>query len=163
MTIDRKEILAKVEGLVAPVLANLGYDLIEREIVFDSGRWVLRLFIDREGGVTIDDCVRASHSIEDLVAVEDVVPVRYDLEVSSPGIFRPLRRPADFEKYAGMRVRVRTAEPIDGRSNFKGILERVEGGAITIIIDGDRYQVPIDAIEKARLEPEELLPKGKSN
>ncbi len=163
MSIDPKVIAAKVEEVTAPVLANLGYDLIERELVFESGRWVLRLYIDKEGGVTVSDCERASRGIEDMLAVEEIVPAHYVLEVSSPGIFRPLRRKADFEKYVGARMKIRTIEPIDGRSNFKGVLERLEGDTLMMIIDGTRYCVPLDALDKARLEPEDILPKSKTN
>lgn len=161
MSIDNKAIAAKVEELVAPVLGNLGYTLIEREFVQDSGAWVLRLYIDREGGVTIDDCARASHAVEDLIAVEEVVPVRYRLEVSTPGIARPLRARADFEKYLGAKARIRTTHPIDGRGNFKGVLEGLEGDAVSMMIDNVRYLVPLDAIDRARLEPEDIWPKAK--
>jgi ribosome maturation factor RimP len=163
MSIDTKSIAATVEGLVEPIFAQLGYDLVECELVQDSGRWVLRLFIDREGGITLDDCERASRSIEDLLAVEDLVSVRYHLEVSSPGLDRPLRRRADFEQYVGSRIRMRTSEPIAGRSQYNGLLESVEGDEILIRIDQAQYRIPLIAVAKARLEPDLEAGKGRKH
>ncbi len=158
---DTQEILEKVEVLVAPVLANLGYDLIERELINESGRWVLRLFIDKNGGVTIDDCKQTSRSIEDLLEVEDVVPVRYNLEVSSPGIFRPLRRREDFTEFFGERASIRAKKALEDRRNFVGLLGGLEGDDVIIVVDGQRYRVPFAMIERARLEPEDIFNKGK--
>ncbi len=153
MHLDTKEIEAKAEGLVAPVLENLGYGLVACDFLQDAGRWVLRLYIEREGGVTIDDCVRASRSVEDLIAVEDFIPVGYNLEVSSPGINRPLRKREDFERFVGEQVKIRTERPLEGRSNFKGVITAVLGDDVEILIDNQRFRVPIPHIAKARLEP----------
>lgn len=160
---DNRAILKRVEEILTPVLANLGYDLIERELVTEGGRLTLRLYIDKEGGVTIDDCATASHSVEDILEVEEVVPAGYNLEVSSPGINRPLRRRQDFEKYCGSRIKLKTAEQIEGRGNYRGTLERVEGDEIVMEVDGQHYRVPLDAVSKARLDLEEIPPKSKSN
>lgn len=160
---DTQAILQKVEELLTPVLANLGYDLIERELVMESGRWTLRLYIDKEGGVTIDDCAQASHSVEDLIEVEGVIPAGYNLEVSSPGINRPLRRREDFEKFCGSRIRLKTLEQIDGRGNYKGTLERLEGDEIVMEVDGQHYRIPFAKLAKARLDIEVIPPKTKSN
>ena len=161
MQLDIKKIEAKAEELAGPVLENLGYGLVACDFTQDEGRWVLRLYIDKDGGVTIDDCVRASHSVEDLIAVEDFVPVRYNLEVSSPGLSRPLKKRADFERYVGERVMIKASHPIDGRKNFKGTLSGVEGDDIVLIIDGTRYRVPLGSVGRARLEPEGATPKRK--
>jgi ribosome maturation factor RimP len=157
MHLDTKEIEAKAEKLIAPVLENMGYGLVACDFLQEGGRWILRLYIEKEGGVTIDDCVRASHGVEDLIAVEDIVPVGYSLEVSSPGINRPLRKRADFERYVGERIAVKTQEPIEGRKNFKGLLTNLRGDEIVMIIDGSEYSVPIDSIGKAHLEPTEIV------
>ena len=135
----------------------------EPEFAFESGRWVLRLYIDKQGGVTVGDCERVSRSIEDLLAVEDAIPVSYVLEVSSPGLDRPLRRLEHFEAVLGQQVRVRTEQPIDGRSNFKGTLEAVEADVLQILIDGTAFRVPIAMIDRARLEPEPVIPKGQKH
>ena len=151
---DTKDILQKVEDFVSPVLENLGYELVERELAQDSGRWILRLYIDKEGGVTIDDCARASHGVEDLIEVEGLIPMHYELELSSPGINRPIRRRKDFDRFKGETIRLKTTEPVNGRSNYKGILETLDGDEIVMIVDGDRYRVPYKFLAKARLEPD---------
>jgi len=161
MHLDSREIEAKAEKLVAPVLENMGYGLVACDFLQEGGRWVLRLYIERDGGVTIDDCARASHGVEDLIAVEDIVPVGYSLEVSSPGVNRPLRKRSDFERFVGERIAVKTSQPIDGRKNFKGVLSNLEGDKIVMIIDGDEYRVPLDAVGKAHLEPIEIEGKRK--
>jgi ribosome maturation factor RimP len=160
MALDIKAIEQKAEQVTRPVLANLGYELIASEFLMESGRWTLRLFIDKVRGVTIDDCERASHAVEDLLEVEEVVPVEYSLEVSSPGLLRPLARRQDFEKHVGDRIKVKTAHPIDGRSHFKGILAALEGEDLVMIIDNARYCVPLSAVGRARLDPE-LFPERK--
>lgn len=144
--------LKNVEDLVGPVLDNLGYELIERELVMESGRWVLRLYIDKDGGVGISDCERVSHSVEDLIEVEGVIPHAYSLEVSSPGINRPLRRKRDFEKYKGHNIKLRTLEPINGRGNYRGALQGIDGDDIVMTIDGVEFRIPYDALAKARLQ-----------
>ena len=158
MSIDAKAIEHRAEELATPILANLGYGIVASEFCFEEGRWLLRVYIDKEGGVTIADCVRASHSIEDIILVEDFIPVSYNLEVSSPGIFRPLRSRGDFEKYVGQRARIKTLEPVDGRSNFRGIIAGFEQGSVAISIDGTKFLVPMEKIGKAKLDPEEIMP-----
>jgi ribosome maturation factor RimP len=145
-------VLARVEETVSPVLEQLGYQLVERELVPQAGGWVLRLYIDKEGGVTIDDCARASRGIEDLIEVEELVPAKYTLEVSSPGVDRPLRRRQDFERYRGSTIRLKTHHPVNGRSNYKGTLEGLEGDDIVMTVDGVRYRLPISELAKARVE-----------
>jgi ribosome maturation factor RimP len=161
MHLDSKEIEAKAEKLVVPVLENLGYGLVACDFLQEGGRWILRLYIEKEGGVTIDDCVRVSHGVEDLIAVEDIVPVGYSLEVSSPGVNRPLRKRADFERFVGERIAVKTSQPIEGRKNFKGVLSNLKGDDIVMIIDGSEYRVPLDAVGKAHLEPVDIEEKRK--
>lgn len=149
---DTRSVLKKIEELVSPVFENLGYELVERELINEGGRWILRLYIDKEGGVSIDDCWRASHSVEDLIEVEEVIPVRYNLEVSSPGINRPLRRRRDFERFRGSRIRLKTQRPIGGRSSYTGTLEGIDGDDIVMTVDGARYRVPYSELARARLE-----------
>lgn len=158
---DIQLIYKKVEDVVGPALAHLGYELVEREFLQESGRWTLRLYIDKEGGVTIDDCATASRSIEDLIEVEEIVPCAYSLEVSSPGINRPLRWKKDFERFKGSQIKLKATEQIDGRGNYKGTLEGLEGDDIVIIVDGTRFKVPYSMLAKARLDVE-ILPVNKS-
>lgn len=145
----------KVETSVSPVLLNLGYTLVGREFVFEHGQLILRLYIDKpDGGVTVNDCERASRAIEDMLDAENFIDSRYNLEVSSPGLNRPLKSVEDFESHKGKTVRIKTSEPIEGRSNYKGGLTAVRDGCVYVEIDGIVYKVPIDKISKARLVPE---------
>jgi len=148
-------VLKKVEEAAAPILENLGFRLVDLEFVVEHGRLILRLYIDKENGVvTIDDCEYASHAVEDVIEAEGIVGASYTLEVSSPGLDRPLKSQNDFEKHIGEVIRLKTREPIEGRSNYKGVLETVHDGQLQMIIDGMRFQIPLDQILKARLVPE---------
>jgi ribosome maturation factor RimP len=163
MALDIKAIETKAEEVATPVLANLGYALVACEFFLEGGRWTLRISIEKHGGVTVDDCARISHSVEDLLEVEEVVPLEYNLEVSSPGIFRPLRKRRDFERFVGERVKVKTVHLIDGRQNFKGILAAVEGEDLVVVIDNVRFRVPLAAVGRAHLDPEIIPKKEKAN
>lgn len=159
---EAREVADNAAKIIEPVLTSLGYELIESEFIQEEGRHVLRLYIDREEGVTIDDCRQVSRAIDTLLEVEEVIPCAYNLEVSSPGIERPLRRKQDFEKFAGKNVRIKTKEKIDNRGNYKGRLVGVKGDDVIVNVDGTEYSVPIQQIFKARLEiDEEVFAKGK--
>lgn len=160
---ETKQILNNVEEAVSPILTDMGYELIERELIMDQGRWTLRLYIDKTGGVTIDDCTLVSHSIEDIIEVRELIPHAYNLEISSPGIDRPLRKPSDFEQFKGFTIRIRTNLLVEGRMNFKGTLEGMINNNIQIIVDGTRFNVPIETLAKARLVPDMEPKKGKVN
>ncbi len=148
-----KEVLQKIEEIVSPVLSRMGYELIDVEWVFE-GAQILRIYIDKQGGITIDDCESVSRVIEDNLDVEDLIHSKYSLEISSPGLDRPLKKQKEFEKFQGRQVKVKTTEPIEGRSNYKGDLIKVEKDQIGILIDGMVYKVPFNKILKARLVPD---------
>lgn len=143
--------LRKVEGLVAPIAASLGYELVQAQWVTDQSGWMLRLLLDREGGLQVGDCERFSREVETLLEVEGLVPVRYRLEVSSPGLNRPLVKEADFLKYSGRQAVVKTGEALAGRRNYKGLLQGLEAGNILMLIDGQEFRIPIGLVEKAHL------------
>lgn len=151
---NREEILEKLERICTPVLDQLGFRLIEWEYVSERGRWIVRLYIDRDGGVNIDDCEQASHALEDLIDVELDLDQGYSLEVSSPGIDRPLRRPEDFSRFKGSTIKLRTSRPLNGRSNYRGVIENVSNDAVDMVVDGMRYKIPFEALKKARLVEE---------
>ena len=152
---DRLIMLEQVEELVSPVMSQLGYELVEREYVQDAGGWVLRLYVDKSDGVTIDDCARVSRGVEDLIEVEGLISGNYRLEVSSPGLERPIRRRVDFEKLSGSTIKLKTLNPVDGRSNYRGILEGLDGDEIVMAVDGMRYRIPYCELAKARVIPDE--------
>lgn len=143
--------LEKVRSLVSSVVAPLGYELIEVRFLTEMGRGVLRVMIDKESGVTVGDCQRVSRETETLLEVEGVVRDRYLLEVSSPGLDRPLVKEADFVRYAGKTASIKTREPIEGRRNYKGLLKGMEDGKIVMEIDKQEYKVPFELVERARL------------
>jgi len=152
--------LEKIEAAANPIIKNLGYELVDLEFGSEQGRYVLRLYIDKLGGkVAIDDCELISRAVEDAIEAEKIMDVSYSLEVSSPGLDRLLKKEADFEKFVGSEISVRTREPIDNRSNYKGTLEAVGDGSISMMIDNMRFQIPIGLILKARLVPK--FEKGK--
>lgn len=143
--------IEKIRLLVEPVLVTLGYELVDVRFVVEQGRSTLRVFVDKEGGVTVGDCERVSREIETLLEVEEVVRDRYLLEVSSPGLNRPLVQEKDFVRFAGKTASLTTTEPIDGRRNYKGFLKGVEEGKAVMEIDGKEYRVPLKLIGKANL------------
>lgn len=145
----------KLRALAAPLLTDLGFELVDVVLATEYGRKVLRFFIDKPGGVTIDDCAEASREISTLLDVEDPIPQRYTLEVSSPGLDRPLVKEADFVRYTGKKARIKTREPIEGRRNFKATIDGAGDGKVSVTdFDGRRFVIEIAEIDRARLEIE---------
>ncbi|HHQ42024.1 MAG TPA: ribosome maturation factor RimP [Chromatiales bacterium] len=142
-----------LEALLEPAVSRLGYELVGVE--YHGGRRaLLRLYIDREGGVSVEDCQRVSCQVSGLLDVEDPIPGPYTLEVSSPGLDRPLFRAADFQRFAGREVRIRTDVPLEGRRNFRGVLRGLRGDEVLVEVDGAELALPVERIEQARLVPE---------
>ncbi|RLB43665.1 MAG: ribosome maturation factor RimP [Deltaproteobacteria bacterium] len=146
-----QQIAQKVISIVEPVIEELGLDLVDVEYVTERGRWVLRVYIDKPGGVTVDDCADVSNEIGDLLDVKGVISGAYILEVSSPGLNRPLRKEKDFVWATGKKIRVRTKVPIHGRRNFTGLLEGYREGMIAIRVDRDTFELALSDLEKANL------------
>jgi ribosome maturation factor RimP len=142
-----------------PVLIRDGYDFVDVEWVRGGGRFTLRVYVDKPGGVNVDDCQLVSRTVEPILDVEDFIEPAYDLEVSSPGLDRPLRTAEHFGRYAGQRVRVKAYGPVAGtapgspaRKNWTGVLVGYRDGAVEIDVDGVVHRVPHDQIAKAHLE-----------
>jgi ribosome maturation factor RimP len=144
----------RLEEVCGETLAALGFELVAVDFGRGPGGFVLRVYIDGPGGVTIDDCARASRDLSAALDVADVIDRSYSLEVSSPGLDRPLVRERDFVRFAGKRARLRTREPIEGRRNFSGTLRGVAEGRVAIECDGHTYAVPLEGVVKAHLEVE---------
>ncbi|MBI5056769.1 MAG: ribosome maturation factor RimP [Nitrospirae bacterium] len=150
-----EEIKKKIAETIEPVINSIGFELDDLEFNRMGARGLLRVFIDKDGGVTIDDCERASREIEAVLDVEDIIPFSYVLEVSSPGLDRPLRQPKDFKKYSGKKVRVTTSAPIDKETFFVGEIAEAGENEITLLLPKDRkIIIPYENISKARLEVE---------
>ena len=140
-------------ALIEPLLAQLGYELVELELAPGHGRGALRIFIDRPEGVGLDDCERVSREVSALLDVEDPIPTSYALEVSSPGDDRVLRKRAHFERFVGSRVHVELAAPRDGRRRYTGKLLSVEDEGVALEVDRERVQMRFEEIGRARLAP----------
>jgi ribosome maturation factor RimP len=139
--------------LEAPVEA-LGYAVVELEFHPQGRGGLLRIFIDREGGVTVDDCEKVSRQVSAVLDVEDPIPGAYTLEVSSPGLDRPLRKEADFTRFAGEKAKLELLLPRDGRKRYTGTLKGCEAGEVLMEVDGVVHRLPLGDIAKARLVPE---------
>jgi len=140
--------------LFEPVVEGMGYDLIEIEHFPNPKHGVLRLYIDKANGVNIDDCTEVSRQISALIDVEDPVRGQFNLEVSSPGMDRPLRKLRDFQRFAGSLVTLKTAVPMDGQRNFKGKLLQATEETVVIETDTEEISIPMRSIDKARVVPE---------
>lgn len=149
---DLKE---KVRRLACPVVAAEGMELIHVECLKMHSRWVIRLYLDKETGVTLDDCSTISNQVGDIFDINDLIDSQYTLEVSSPGLDRPISRDQDFMKYRGSRVFIKTNSKIDGIKNFKGhLIDFIEeNGKKVIVVDvsGENYRIPKTEIIKANL------------
>ena len=147
----QREILQAVSNIIEPVINDLGYELLDLEYIMERGRWVLRVYIDKEGGIGVNDCVIVSKEVSPILDVEDPIDGSYILEVSSPGLNRPLTKERHFVWAIGKKVRIKTDLPIEGRRNFKGLLEDFRDGTIYLNIDGKIFSLSYDNIEKANL------------
>jgi ribosome maturation factor RimP len=146
--VDKERLL----GILEPAVEAMGFELADVDVHLGR-RGVLRLYIDREGGVTLDDCQRVSEQVGALLDVEDPLPGSYNLEVSSPGFDRRLRTRAHFERFVGERVRIELREALQGRRNFTGQLTGVEGGDALLEVDGEVWRLPLNDVAVARLVP----------
>lgn len=133
-------------------LDELGYELIEVEYVQEYGSMILRLYIDSEKGINVDDCAEASRMVSALMDQNDFIGAAYMLEVSSPGIDRPVRKPDDFERFIGEAVKLKTVTPINGRKRYRGTLAGFSDGLVLLNVDGERHEVHIENVKKARLD-----------
>ncbi|MFP4683569.1 MAG: ribosome maturation factor RimP [Ectothiorhodospira sp.] len=139
--------------MVRPVVTGMGYELWGLEYRVQGHSALLRLFIDAPDGVTLDDCAAVSDQVSGLLDVEDPIPVPYRLEVSSPGLDRPLFEQAHYERYQGETVRVRTAWPVEGQRNFRGVIRSVDQDGVELEVDGRWVRLPLEAVTRARLVP----------
>ena len=148
---ERRELVNVIWERLAPEIEEQGYELVEVEYGQHGGTYILRLFIDREGGVTLDDCVDISPYVGALLDKDRIVEDRYMLEVSSPGIDRPVRKPRDFERFEGEYIKIQTVSPIEGRRRFNGTLKGYRDGLVSVEIDGAIHEIHIENVNKAHL------------
>lgn len=149
-----EEITDRVTKIVNPILSSDGIELVGVEYRRETRGSVLRLYIDKEGGITVDDCTRISREVGRILDVENLIDAFYTLEVSSPGLTRPLKTEKDFMKHQNRLISVKTVEPIENRRQFKGRLLRMLDKGIEIESDGEVFRIPFSSIAKANLELE---------
>ncbi|KIH77161.1 ribosome maturation factor RimP [Geoalkalibacter ferrihydriticus] len=156
-------VVDQVRELSRPILQDLGFELVDLEFKREGQGWVLRFFIDKPGGLLLDDCASFSREISLALDVDDFIHRAYHLEVSSPGLDRPLKGAEDFERFRGERVKVKTFEKMDPdgrnhlRKTFSGELLGLEQGCVRLRqLDkkGGVVEIPLDAVAKAHLDPE---------
>jgi len=152
------DVVARVTELVEPLAASLGLELAEVEYRQEGRQMVLRLYIDRDGGVTLDDCSAVSRELTEILDVEDIIQGHYTLEVSSPGLNRLLKKPSDFERYTGRLVKIRTFEPLaddagNMRKTFLGALMGFSDNIVRLKLnEGQTASIPMVKVAKANLE-----------
>ncbi len=139
--------------MIEPTVTALGYECLGVERAGAGRDSVVRVYIDCAAGVTLEDCERVSHQVSGLLDVEDPIEGSYRLEVSSPGLDRPLFRERDYQRFAGSEARMRLRDPIEGRRRLRGVLRGAEQGTVTIAVEGRDLRVALEAIEEARLIP----------
>ena len=152
---EPKGIINAISLLTESLLLEFGMELVDVEFQFERGRWILRVFIDKQGGVTIDDCASISRELGDLIEAENIINLSYVLEVSSPGLNRPLTKKDDFIRSIGKMVQLKMSKPINKRRNFTGCLADIKEGVISLVMDDNNLvELPLNEIDKARLRYE---------
>ncbi len=145
----------ELEKLLMPLVEDLGYEFVGLEYLSNPKNRVVRLFIDQpETGIDVDDCENVSREVSALMDVEEPVSGQYTLEVSSPGVERPLFRPEHFRRFIGEQAVVQMAVPLEGRRKFKGRILAVDGEEVSLEVDGTAWQLPVPGMDKARLAPD---------
>jgi len=148
-------LLAQLWELVEPIVEGEGFELVDLQYLRSGRSARLRIFIDRteqQGSVSVDDCAHISRLLSPALDVEDIIQCRYFLEVSSPGINRILRKPADFVRFAGKKVKLKTYEAVQGRRQFKGVLEGIHEDRVVITCNDSQYEISLDNIQRANLD-----------
>ena len=147
-----RQVLSLAEPLIESLATGEGCELVDLVYQREPQGWVLRVYLDRPGGVTIADCQAVSRQIGDVLEAKDVMRHAYNLEVSSPGLNRRLKKAADFERFAGQLVRIKMRVAVEGRKNFLGRLIGCTDGLVSLDVDGASVQLALDTISKAHIE-----------
>lgn len=142
----------KVEELITPLILQEGLELVDVEYQKEGPDWFLRIFIDKPGGVNLDDCEKISNLVSSVLDSADIIPQKYYLEVSSPGVERPLKKPEDFERFRGSEITVRTKAKIEGSKNFQGVLAGYEDDHVVLETGDGLIRIPFHLIGKAKLK-----------
>jgi len=143
----------KLTEMLKPAVEETGKELLGIEFLSAGNHSVLRLFIEHENGINVDDCAEVSRQVSAILDVEDPISTEYSLEVSSPGLDRPLFEIAHFQAVIGETINVKLSMPLNGRRKFKGKLEAIEGDTLIVTVDGEDYELVMSNVDKANLIP----------
>jgi ribosome maturation factor RimP len=147
-----EEVISFVEAMVEDILKGSEYELVDVTYTNEGRGWFLRIFIDKEGGITLDDCQKLHSEIGQHLDVEDPISHRYYLEISSPGLDRPLKKDRDFLRYQGRKIKIKTKLPLEGRRNFTGELLGLNNGKVSVkLAEGDAVDIGKDNLASAKL------------
>jgi ribosome maturation factor RimP len=144
----------QLQVILAPAVTALGYEFWGLEYLTHARQAVLRVFIDSPNGITVEDCAKVSRQLSAVLDVEDPISIEYALEVSSPGMDRPLFTLEQYQRYVGQHVKIRLRAPFEGRRNFSGRLVGVETEDVVVVVDDHEFLLPIEMIDKAELVPQ---------
>lgn len=150
----KTKIVEQVEEIITPCVQESGLELVDVEFVKEGGSWYLRIYIDKPGGIGLEDCGRLSQKIDRLLDEKDPIPQSYYLEVSSPGIERPLKKISDYNRFAGELALITTFVPFDGKKKITGRITAARGDDIVIDSDGKELSIPFRQVASARLKVE---------
>jgi len=150
--LEHNEIVRRIWDEFEPELSEQGYELVDVDFEPRRGGRVLRLFVDCEGGLTLDDCTTVSEFVDPLLDAKGVIEGPYRLEVSSPGVDRRIRKPSDFARFTGERIRLHTYAPSEGKRRFSGELRGIHDGLVEINCDDGTYEIHLDNVKRANLD-----------
>lgn len=149
---DGSQIVRQAWLVLEPQLEELGYELVEVEYAGSHSGMALRIYVDKPGiGITLEDCTKISRVLSPVLDLEDFIPGEYMLEVSSPGIDRPLRKVADFARFAGEEIQLLAHAPVEGRKRFEGILTGIADDMIGLECDGHEFHIHLENLKRAKL------------
>jgi ribosome maturation factor RimP len=144
-------VIREISQLIEPILDEMDVELVDIEYLSYHGRWIVRIYVDKEGGITVDDCARVSREIDEIIDVKDVIPHAYVLEVSSPGLNRPLKKDKDFQRAVGKKIKARISVPLKGRRHFTGYLKDFRNGTLYLEVEDNPVSLSLRDVEKANL------------
>ena len=147
--------MSNIWSIVEPVIEGMGYEVVDIDYRPHPTDGLLRIYIDGPDGIVLEDCTAVSRQISGVLDVEDPIPGQFNLEISSPGMDRPLRKVADFERFAGSTVKIKLSVPtLEGQRNFTGKLKGIENEEVILVMDGETHYLGLDTIDKARIVPQ---------
>ena len=147
----KDSVIQSVIGLIEPIIHGENLDLVDVEYKKEGKYWYLRVYIDKKGGVFIEDCQKVSRQIEDMIQIDEIINSSYILEVSSPGLDRPLKKEKDFIRSLGKKVKVTTYSPIDKQRNFVGVIKDISNQTLGLDVNGALVAIPLEIIANAKL------------